>query len=463
MASLPGQAGDSKGLTEAICSFVVETRSADIPRAALESAKLLILDTIGITLAASTLPIGKIITQYVAEANGLPLATVLGGGLKAAPSMAALANGTMANALDFDGGWHTTTHVVPSALAVVEHQRLSGRDLLDAFVVGVEVGKRLTETFDTSRQVKATRAAKTSGPTARGHWHVGLAGPIATAAVAARLHKLNTAQTAMAIGIATCSAGGFRRNMGTMSKAFHSGSAARHGIEAADLAARGFTADPEVIEAPLGYLQAICHADAADPAPILELLGQSYALAGPLRAKPYPACSRGQQHLDAALRLRRSETFELGDIEIIESDQQHFSLLRPGAADEDAAGFSAAYQISAAMVFGSFGVDQITKEALQDPRVRALMKRFKHVPFSEANKVTLRLKDGRVLSDDILPYRNLENLGDLEPKFRQCAGRVLGSAALEELRDLILGLEEQPNIERIMAIAGAERPAAGEK
>jgi hypothetical protein len=179
-----------------------------------------------------------------------------------------------------------------------------------------------------------------------------------------------------------------------------------------------------------------------------------------LRAKPYPACSRGQQHLDAALRLRRSETFDLDDIEIIESDQQHFSLLRPAAADEDAAGFSAAYHISAALVFGSFGVDQITTKALQDPRVRALMKRFKHVPFSEANKVTVRLKDGRVLSDDILPYRNLENLGDLEPKFRQCAGRVLGDSELEELRDLILGLEMQPNIERIMAIAGTECPAA---
>jgi 2-methylcitrate dehydratase PrpD len=221
MSSLPGQIGESKGLTKAICSFVVETRSADIPPAALESAKLLILDTIGITLAASSLPIGKIITQYVADANGRRVATVLGGGLKATPSMAALANGTMANTLDFDGGWHTTTHVVPSALAVVEHQKLSGHDLLDAFVIGAEVGKRLTETFDTSRQVKATRAAKTSGPTARGHWHVGLAGPIATAAVAARLLKLSTEQTAMAIGIATCSAGGFRRNMGTMSKAFH--------------------------------------------------------------------------------------------------------------------------------------------------------------------------------------------------------------------------------------------------
>jgi 2-methylcitrate dehydratase PrpD len=73
------QASDSKGLTKAICSFVVETRSADIPRAALETAKLLILDTIGITLAASTLPIGKIITQYVAEASSPPSATVLGG------------------------------------------------------------------------------------------------------------------------------------------------------------------------------------------------------------------------------------------------------------------------------------------------------------------------------------------------------------------------------------------------
>src|SRR4051794_1997814 len=124
-------------LTEMLAAFVTETR--DIPEAALEPAKNLILDTVGVALAAASRPIGAIICGHVAEPPS-GAATVLGSGLKAAPEAAALANGTLANALDFDDGSHLSTHMLPAALALAEHHRLSGKAVLDAFIVAYEAG-----------------------------------------------------------------------------------------------------------------------------------------------------------------------------------------------------------------------------------------------------------------------------------------------------------------------------------
>src|SRR5262249_15017817 len=151
---------------------------------------------------------------------------------------------------DFDDGSHLSTHILPAALALAEHHRLSGRAVLDAFILAHEASARLTQAIDAKRRLQR-------GPTHRGWWHVGLVRPIAAAMTACRLLRLDRKMTATAIGIATASSGGFRRNMGTMAKALHSGNAARAGIEAATLAHIGFTGDPEIIEAPLGFLQAV--------------------------------------------------------------------------------------------------------------------------------------------------------------------------------------------------------------
>src|SRR6266566_1214926 len=117
---------DRQPLTELLASFVAGTPSEAIPTIVLEPAKNVILDTVGVALAASARSIGKIIVQHVAENAGAPAtATILGAGIKVSAPMAALANGTLANALDFDDGSHLSTHILPAALAVAEHRGLS--------------------------------------------------------------------------------------------------------------------------------------------------------------------------------------------------------------------------------------------------------------------------------------------------------------------------------------------------
>ena len=318
--------------------------------------------------------------------------------------------------------------------------------MLDAFIVAYEAAARLTQAIDAKRRQQR-------GPTHRGWWHVGLVGPIAAAMAAARLLELDAGRTAVAIGIASCSSGGFRRNMGTMAKALHSGSAARAGIEAALLARQGFTADPAIIESPLGFLDAVVLPEERDIAAITQRLGRPYVLEGPLRIKRFPACSPGQPLIEAALRLVHDHAVSPDAIEQITADLHIFSLLRAVPHDAESAGFSGAFLLAATLVHGGFTLDQITEQAVHDPRIATLMQRIRHVPASAGEKemVTVGLHDGRTVSVEVLPVPRLSARADIRDKFRACAEPVIGPASCAALEEAILSLDRQPDLVRLMA------------
>jgi 2-methylcitrate dehydratase PrpD len=438
---------DPQPLTVLLAAFVAGTPSAAIPGLVVEPAKTVIMDTIGVALAASARSIGKIVTQHVAENAGTPAsATVLGAGIKASAPMAALANGTLANALDFDDGSHLSTHILPAALAVAEHRGLSGKQVLDAFILAYEAGARLTQAIDFKRRQQG-------GPTHRGWWHVGLVGPIAAAMTSCRLLGLDPHRTATAIGIASCSSGGFRRNMGTMAKALHSGNAARAGIEAALLAQRGFTADTAVIEAPLGFLQAVVLPEDRDLAAITERLGRPYVLEGALRIKRYPACNPGHPLIDAALRLVNEHSISADAIEWVEADLHTFSLLRLAPCDEESAGFSGAFLIAATLIHGAFTLDQLSDQVVHDPRVTALMQRIRQVPAAEPETMTVVMSDGHRLTTAVRPVSRLSERAAILEKLDRCAVPVIGRAAAEILKEQIATLDQQPDLGRLMAAA----------
>ena len=436
-------------LTAMLASFCITTRAEDLPPAAVESARQLILDTLGVALLASTHKIGRLITAHARELGGsTPAASVIGAGnLKVAPVFAAQANGTLANALDYDGGVHLPTHILPAVLAVAEEGRHSGRDALAAFVLAYEAAARLTKVVDGKRGEK-------QGPTYRGWWHVGLIGPIAAALAACRLKGADAGVTARALGIATASSAGFRASMGTMTKALHSGNAARAGIEAAMLAMAGFTGEPTIIEAPLGFAAAIAMPDERDPTPISERLGKPFALEKAPGVKRYPAVSPSHGVITAALKLAQQGGCVIEDIEKIESDYRTFSLHRREAHDEEQAGFCAPYLIAASLVHGAFGPEQILPSAIDDPRVQALAARVVQIPKTagEGNAVTLHLRDGRTLSARARGERAFD--GEfIAHKFTQCATAAISARSAQEICDIVAHLDQQPSIDRLMALA----------
>src|SRR5262249_6645248 len=310
---------------------------------------------------------------------------------------------------------------------------------------GCEAGWRLTKVIDVKR-------AEHQGATYRGWWHVGLIGPIAAALAACRLKGADWEQTARAIGIATASSGGFRRNMGTMARASPSGNGAPAGIAAAMLPRRGFTGDPEIIEAPLGFVAAIALPDERDPAPITERLGRTFALEKSPGVKRYPAVTPSHGVITAALKLAVQGGYAVEDIETIESDFRTFSLMRMEARDEEEAGFCPPSLSAPSLEHAASGRDQILPAAIADPRVRALARRVVQIPKTagEGNVVTLHLRGGKTLSTRARGERAFEP-DFIARKFKQCASSALSARSVDEIADIVTHLDQQPAIDRLMA------------
>ena len=440
-------------LTARVAAFAVDSKSDALADAALASGKRVILDTLGCMLAAAKRPIGQTIAGFAVDSSSAKATgTIVGTGLKASAPEAALANGTLANAMDLDAGWHQPTYLLAAALAVAERDGLSGRDLLAAYIIGDDIALKLTQAIDGLRRLG-------QGPTQRGLWHVGHVGPLACAAVAARLCGLDAEQTAVAIGIATTASAGFRRNMGTMSKALHSGNAAKAGINAVDLAARGFTADPDMIGAPMGFISSISLPPERDPTAITERLGTPFALETAPGFKVYPACTPAHGLIDATFAARRQPGFTLDGIESIEADLHTFSLLRSDPQDEDAAGFSAAFLVATALIHGEFGLEQVSEEAVHDPDIRALMARV--VPAKSVKEgidtVTIRYKGGKyVTGENTARPTYIYSDAETAAKFRLSAKGVIPASDVEALIEVIGTLETQPNLRRLMSLAAGQ-------
>jgi len=252
-----------------------------------------------------------------------------------------------------------------------------------------------------------------------------------------------------------------------MAKALHAGNAAQSGVTAALLAMRGFTADVEAVEAPLGLVSAVCLPGEADWAP-LDRLGAPYALAERIAVKRFPTCSPSHMPLAAALRIRDNYGPRPSDIVAIEADLHQFSLMRPDPQEAIATGYSLPYLLAVALIDGCVGLDQVGEERLNDPQVRSLMAKVTHDPAAAPNlgpeRVTVRLTDGAVVCEEVARKPDLSDEDEIVTKFEDCAGRRLPADGVERLRDAVMNLESMAHIEdlTVRTCAGtAGGPASG--
>src|SRR5439155_21674005 len=202
-------------------------------------------DTIGGFLGGTTPPVTRIVAEVVAEDACRPLASQLGTGFKISPENAALLNGVSGHALDFDDvsgsvEGHPSVVILPAALATAELVGASGSELIEAYVIGVEVMSKLGLAMGAAHYQAGWHATSTLGT-------------LGAAVAAARLLGLDADHVQMAIAIAVSEASGSRQNFGTMTKPFHAGHAARCGVHAARLAAKGMTASMEALVVHRGF------------------------------------------------------------------------------------------------------------------------------------------------------------------------------------------------------------------
>ena len=427
------------GATETVSNWIVNTSYEDIPPDAIRGAGESCFDLLGVTLAGAVQPVGEIIKKYVAEQGGTPEATVLASRLRISMPNAALANGTMGHALDYDdfGGFgHPTVAIFPSLLALGEKIGASGRDLLEAYVIGCELGIALD---------KGTKYQQM----ARGFHSTAVLGRIASAAACAKLLKFDQRQTATALGIAGSMAGGLIHNFGTMTKPLHAGMTARDGVMAAQLAGMGLTAGQQVLEHPVGFTNTIIGEGTYDLDEIAGGLGKPFRTQDDLMIKKYPACGGNHGMLDTILGLMREHKFDYRDVESLDVDQSFLSvvMLYREPEDELKGKFSVLYNAAAALVDGEVGVDTFTPEKIQDSRIQETMTKVNlnvrsrwdqgSAEVKGATPVRIRLKDGRVLEHatqrgDILGSQNNPwGMDSITGKFRVNARLALSDEAVE--------------------------------
>lgn len=188
----------------------------------------------------------------------------------------------------------------------------------------------------------------------------------------------------------------------------------------------------------------------------LRQLGMPYSLERDYPIKPYPVCGPAQPLIDAVKVIRKQPTFGIDDILSIEADPHYFSLLRPNPWDEDSAGYSGAFVIAATLMHGDIWINQVTDEAISDPRIASIMSRVSHRPSSERDldRVAIRLRGGEMLEATIAHGDGRATTAEAAiAKFRRCAQRVLTGSDVDELMKTILQLDVQPTVNRMMNVA----------
>src|SRR2546426_8256647 len=279
MTAGPGRG--ERSASRRLARFALGLRLGAIPPAAVERATLLVLDTLGSCLAASTMEFGRATTETALRLGGAPESTLVGAKERVGASHAVLANGTLAHGLDFDDTRedaivHTGSVAVTTALAVGEAQKASGRGALEAAIAGVEVMCRV--------------GLAVPGRFHARHYHpTSLAGSFAAAAVAGRLRGLTEDELVHAFGICGSQAGGIIEYLadGSWTKRLHPGWAAHAGVVATLLAQSGFTGPETVFEGEHGFYRAFAGGfDAQRLEELLASLGGEWELER-LTFKPY--------------------------------------------------------------------------------------------------------------------------------------------------------------------------------
>jgi len=297
------------GLTAALGARIADGKPG--PPAAREVALRGIVDAFGCLLAARREPVVGHVAAWLGDDAGRALHAQepLLSARRVRADEAALLNATAAHALALDDvafGCHPSAVLMPTLLALAERQRVSGPDLLDAYVCGFEVLAELA--------VREPEGWHRSG------WHpTGLLGPVAAAAAAARLLRLPAEAATRALGLAASLGGGVAANFGTQAKALHAGRAAAAGVTAALLAGRGVTAASDALERGNGLLAV------ASPSSRVRLdgsLGSGMSslrlLQAGLSFKQYPVCYSLHRVVDACVDIASQPGFDAARVQQID-------------------------------------------------------------------------------------------------------------------------------------------------
>ena len=438
--------------TRQLAQRVVDTRTERIPEAARTVARQALMDFIGVAIAGAREPLADILAAEIDAEGGHPQAQLLGRSGRASVRQAALFNGSAGHAHDYDDvhtamTGHPTVPVAPAVLALAEHLGRSGAEVVAAFCAGVDAECIL------GRFAGANHYAR--------GWHAtGTLGAFGAAAAAARLRELDAQETAAALGIAGTQAAGLKSQFGTMCKPLHAGHAAATGVDAANLAARGFTSRLDILEADQGFLatQSECgSAEQWQSALVVPAYTQDICF------KYHAACYLTHSSIEAIRTLSERHGLKPEDVAEVDIrvDRGHLKVCN---IPEPNTGLEAKFslRLTAAMALSGVNtasIDVFTDELASNGELTALRDRVSVCAHTERNPnsvVNIRTQDGSNHTEACnvaIPMTDLDaQWRKLETKFRALVAPRLGETAADAIIEACHGLEQADSVAPLMQL-----------
>ena len=449
-------------LTTHVAKWIIQTELDTLPAIVVEKAKKSILDTMGVAIAGANTDIGDIILAYLKAQGGNSQSRIWGTAIKTSAQQAALANGTLGHALDFDDTSHSyighaSVSVLPAVVAAGEQVNASGAEVVLAFVIGTEVACKLG--------AMVTPQLYADG------WHsTSVIGAFGAAAGTAKVYGLTEKQIVHALGIVTAQASGIKGNFGSSAKPYQVGRSAENGVAAALLAQTGLRSDANIFEKEFGFF----HTFKLNHDSLLERMGNPFDIDQPgFYLKEFPSCSSTHPALNAVIALIHKHAIDPSKVKSLNCASTPLvvdSLSYSNPQDVNQARFSLQFCLARALLnLGSLTLADFCQESLDDSETRLLMDKI-HLRRSnmlakkgyappdgpEAVFIEISMKDGQQYQMQLAfadwQPNNMPSWQTLAGKFRDCGSQIMEPRRIVQAVKRIRQLEKVQEIREITAL-----------
>jgi 2-methylcitrate dehydratase len=437
-------------LAQEMAQWISDLRYDALPSEVVTRTKLILLDTIGCALAALDAPPVRLARRVAREQGGNPLATPLGASWQTSTEQGAFINSLAARYLDFNDytvvGSHPSTNI-GTVLAVGEAQGAGGKECILATNIAYEVQLRLRDACENQKE----------------GWDNSTLEHYSAAALAGKLLGLSAEQLAHALAIAAAHANTLaevRRGKLSMWKAAAEAMSAKMGTFAALLARAGVTGPLSVIDGEYGFGKVVV--GDFEPEVLRRRTGDFSILNSCI--KIWPCLFVAQAPIAAAAQLYEQgvKAAEIDKIDIYLSEfgyTQQTRFQKSGVSTREDADHSVAYCVARVFLDGTVWLPHFEEHKLKEPAVVDMMKKITfrrddNLPKRMGGAVAVTLRQGNTLRAE-LPYapghtKNPVGEAEIGKKFHALADEVVGEEIARRAADMILHLEELPNLSGLM-------------
>lgn len=464
------------GITYKLARHAAQLRYEDLPQPLVDVIKQCVMDTLGVSIGASSLaPEARILAEYVAEMGGKPESTIFGFGGKAPAGWAAFVNGSLGHMLDFDDigeSGHPSIVTIPVAIALAEKNgSVSGKELIAAIAAGMDVMTRI------SRAIEVPDWTMTEG------WFATqLIGFIAGAATGGRLLGLDEHRMENALGIGFNQMSGSRQmavGAATHMRSMQAGFSGQGAVLAAQLAQRGIIGSKDVIEGRYGFFRTYIRGNEPDWGGIVDRLGEHFPLIEKHGFKVWPACAYTRTTNASIMAIMKDQRLKPEDIESITIVGgtggtrllcEPIELKRRPKVSIDGK-YSIPFTTAIMAAKGNVTLRAYTDNGLQDPVVLAMADRVSYRPADKAvtgrggsadissTSVEVVTRDGRSFQHRSTGVpgdpKNPVNWDRLEEKFRDCVSfstTPISAGNIDEAVGHIRNLEELTDVAALIRL-----------